>query len=196
MFWARQRLLGRNSYPGRALQGSSAIQIVPALAKHAKQLDNYVRGSTWIATPFASEELVKRKPDAGNVAFTEEEKDRWANDPEEYMAFRKNMEREVRHSSLGAPFQQCLAPQLTRYFLSAQQCACGHPSGLRAPDRRHADVPRTECVYHVLGGFWPIPATSDPLADPFYNSKWRRSSQKSPTSPRRSSRALLSAVGG
>lgn len=75
--------------------GSSAIQIVPALAKHAKQLDNYVRGSTWIATPFASEELVKRKPDAGNVAFTEEEKDRWANDPEEYMAFRKNMEREL-----------------------------------------------------------------------------------------------------
>ena len=91
------------SYVRCAPQGSSAIQIVPALAKHAKQLDNYVRGSTWIATPFASEELVKRKPDAGNVAFTEEEKDRWANDAEEYMAFRKNMEREVRHLFFAVP---------------------------------------------------------------------------------------------
>lgn len=58
-------------------------------------LDNYVRGSAWIATPFASEELIKRNPDASNVAFTEEEKEKWANDAEEYMAFRKNMEREV-----------------------------------------------------------------------------------------------------
>ncbi|GAA5983688.1 hypothetical protein JCM10908_000381 [Rhodotorula pacifica] len=75
--------------------GSSAIQIVPAVAKYAKQLDNYVRGSSWIATPFASDELVKRSPDAGNVAFTEEEKERWATDADEYMAFRKNMEREL-----------------------------------------------------------------------------------------------------
>lgn len=94
---------GRTVYLLCAPQGSSAIQIVPAIAKHAKQLDNYVRGSTWIATPFASEELVKRKPDAGNVAFTEEEKNRWANDAEEYMAFRKNMEREVRHLGFAVP---------------------------------------------------------------------------------------------
>ncbi|BGP55503.1 hypothetical protein JCM8202v2_003107 [Rhodotorula sphaerocarpa] len=75
--------------------GSSAIQIVPAIARYAKRLDNYVRGSAWIATPFASDELIKRKPDASNVAFTEEEKERWAQNADEYMAFRKNMEREL-----------------------------------------------------------------------------------------------------
>lgn len=68
---------------------------MPAIARYAKRLDNYVRGSAWIATPFASDELIKRKPDASNVAFTEEEKERWAQNADEYMAFRKNMEREV-----------------------------------------------------------------------------------------------------
>lgn len=89
---------------------------MPALAKYAKQLDNYVRGSAWIATPFASEELVKRNPEAGNIAFTEEEKERWATDADEYMAFRKNMEREVR-----LPLSLCRSLPLTQ-LLTAFPC--------------------------------------------------------------------------
>jgi cation diffusion facilitator CzcD-associated flavoprotein CzcO len=78
-------------------QGSSSIQIVPALQSHAAHVDNYVRGSAWIATPFASTELTKRNPDANNYTFTEEEKKRFREDPEGYLEFRKNMEREVRY---------------------------------------------------------------------------------------------------
>ncbi|GEM07200.1 flavin-binding monooxygenase [Rhodotorula toruloides] len=75
--------------------GSSAIQIVPALQPHAKRVDNYVRGSAWIATPFASTELLKRKPDANNYTFTEEEKERFEEDPAYYHEFRKSMEKEL-----------------------------------------------------------------------------------------------------
>ncbi|BGP48199.1 hypothetical protein JCM10450v2_004071 [Rhodotorula kratochvilovae] len=75
--------------------GSSSIQIVPALQPYAKRVDNYVRGQAWIATPFASSELLKRKPDASNYEFTEEEKHRFETDPEYYHEFRKSMEREL-----------------------------------------------------------------------------------------------------
>lgn len=80
--------------------GSSSIQIVPALQPYAKRVDNFVRGQAWIATPFASTELLKRSPDASNYAFTEEEKTRFEQDPEYYHEFRLSMEREVRARSL------------------------------------------------------------------------------------------------
>jgi cation diffusion facilitator CzcD-associated flavoprotein CzcO len=44
--------------------GSSAIQIVPGIQKSVKQLDNYVRGKTWIATPFAPNFIYSRGADA------------------------------------------------------------------------------------------------------------------------------------
>ncbi len=36
------------------LQGSSALQLVPALQPHVSKLYNYVRGKTWLSVPFAS----------------------------------------------------------------------------------------------------------------------------------------------
>ncbi|GAA5991263.1 hypothetical protein JCM11641_000404, partial [Rhodosporidiobolus odoratus] len=75
--------------------GSASIQIVPALQKHAARVDNYVRGQAWIATPFASTELIKRNSDANNYTFTDEEKKRFKEDPKSYNEFRKNMEREL-----------------------------------------------------------------------------------------------------
>lgn len=44
--------------------GSSAIQIVPAIQKSVKHLDNYVRGKTWIATPFAPSYVHSRGSEA------------------------------------------------------------------------------------------------------------------------------------
>ncbi|GAA6006877.1 hypothetical protein JCM10207_009123 [Rhodosporidiobolus poonsookiae] len=75
--------------------GSSSVQIVPTLQKYAARVDNYVRGATWIATPFASTELLKRQPDANNYKFTEEEKKRFREDKEGYVEFRKSMEHEL-----------------------------------------------------------------------------------------------------
>jgi spore germination protein GerM len=44
--------------------GSSAIQIVPAIQKSVKHLDNYARGKTWIATPFAATYVNSRGSEA------------------------------------------------------------------------------------------------------------------------------------
>lgn len=75
--------------------GSSAIQIVPSLQPFVKHVDNYVRGSTWIAAPFASNELLKRRKDGRNYTFTEEEKVGFARDSLAYHDFRHRMESEV-----------------------------------------------------------------------------------------------------
>ncbi|KAK4048940.1 hypothetical protein OIV83_004496 [Microbotryomycetes sp. JL201] len=75
--------------------GSSAIQVVPTVQPYAKQVDNYVRGKTWIATPFASTELSKRQPDLRNYTFTEEEKQAFAADPEAYHKWRHSLEAEL-----------------------------------------------------------------------------------------------------
>ena len=47
------------------MQGSSALQIVPALQPRVKKLYNYVRGKTWLAVPFgesAFKVLLGREP--------------------------------------------------------------------------------------------------------------------------------------
>lgn len=55
------------------LQGSSAIQMVPALQPKVKKLVNYVRGKTWVATSFgvdAMEALLDLEVgDVGNREF-------------------------------------------------------------------------------------------------------------------------------
>ncbi|KAL8280487.1 hypothetical protein RQP46_007135 [Phenoliferia psychrophenolica] len=75
--------------------GSSAIQIVPSLQPFAKHVDNYVRGSTWIAAPFASKTLLKYQPDGRNYKFTDEDKKLFATDPAAFAAFRRSMEDEL-----------------------------------------------------------------------------------------------------
>ena len=78
--------------------GSSAIQIIPALQKEVGPqgtLISFARGKTWIATPFAGDEAVRRNPTGQNYAFTEEEVDRFKNDPEYYNRFRKDLEVEL-----------------------------------------------------------------------------------------------------
>lgn len=77
--------------------GSSAIQIVPALQPRVAKIVNFVRGKTWISTPFASAklaELLKRDPDAQNYVFTDEDKAAFR-DPEFYKHFRHELEADL-----------------------------------------------------------------------------------------------------
>ncbi|KAH9830110.1 FAD/NAD-binding domain-containing protein [Rhodofomes roseus] len=77
--------------------GSSAIQIVPALQPRVKKIVNFVRGRTWIATPFSGAkmaELIKRDPDVENYVFTDEDKERFR-DPEYYKQFRHELEADL-----------------------------------------------------------------------------------------------------
>lgn len=55
------------------MQGSSALQIVPALQPHVKTIYNYVRGKTWLSPPFASDkmaDLMKLGPSVDNCKQT------------------------------------------------------------------------------------------------------------------------------
>ncbi|KAI0761050.1 hypothetical protein BD413DRAFT_617293 [Trametes elegans] len=93
--------------------GSSALQLVPALQPRVKKIVNYVRGQTWLSSPFASTtfvELLGR--DAKNPVdyrFTAEELERFRSDPEFYAQFRFALETEINslHSSTirGTPMQ-------------------------------------------------------------------------------------------
>ncbi|KAI0948890.1 hypothetical protein AcW1_008635 [Taiwanofungus camphoratus] len=74
--------------------GSSALQVVPALQPKVGKIVNYVRGKTWLATPFVSAELaklMKRDPNVANYTFTEEDKAA-LEDPVYYKQFRRELE--------------------------------------------------------------------------------------------------------
>ncbi|KAK9245704.1 hypothetical protein V1506DRAFT_537282 [Lipomyces tetrasporus] len=74
--------------------GSSAVQIVPSLQPKVKQLDNYVRSQTWISPPFAGSEVQKHQADE-NFTFTEEEIQRFREDPEYLLEYRKAIDQEL-----------------------------------------------------------------------------------------------------
>ncbi|KAK5746397.1 hypothetical protein LTR17_000777 [Elasticomyces elasticus] len=75
--------------------GSSGIQIVPTIQPEVRRLDHYVRGSTWIATPMAAQELEKRGIEGGNFSYLPHEIEGWAQDPESYLRYRKQIENTV-----------------------------------------------------------------------------------------------------
>ncbi|KAF4167602.1 hypothetical protein CNMCM6936_004659 [Aspergillus lentulus] len=75
--------------------GSSAIQIVPAIQPKTKRIDNYVRGQTWIAPPWAQDEVRKHTAKGANFAFTPEEIKEFRDNPDALLAYRKRLETEV-----------------------------------------------------------------------------------------------------
>ncbi|CAG9977251.1 unnamed protein product [Clonostachys byssicola] len=81
--------------------GSSAIQIPPSVSNHhqngadfslfekvAKSLVSFNRSPTWITPEFAAEFA----PGGRDAVFSEEQKERWANDPTEFLKYRKAVE--------------------------------------------------------------------------------------------------------
>jgi hypothetical protein len=87
--------------------GSSAIQVVPGIQKAVKHIDHYVRGKTWIATPFAANKVKEHGADFDNCkcsyaylfhwsyrsnfsdSFTKEEIRSFKDSAEVYKKFRK-----------------------------------------------------------------------------------------------------------
>lgn len=90
--------------------GSSSVQIVPALQPEVKDMKVFMRSSTWISPPFGNTTLESLKDDPTDqpgkrqYTFTEEEKQRFRDDPEYHLKFRKGIEAEI--NSLFAMFFQ------------------------------------------------------------------------------------------
>ncbi|KAK3688884.1 flavin-binding monooxygenase [Podospora appendiculata] len=69
--------------------GSSAIQVVPTIQPIVKSLVNFARSPTWIAPQFVG----RLAPDGRRTVYTEEQKEKFRNDP----AYLKQYRREVDH---------------------------------------------------------------------------------------------------
>ncbi|KAL6234087.1 hypothetical protein BDW75DRAFT_251673 [Aspergillus navahoensis] len=94
--------------------GSSGIQILPAILPKVSHIDHYIRGRTWIAPTFA-EEIRKRSLELENFSFTAEEIAEFKKDHDAYQEFRKRIELELQSmhgiTIKGHPFQAS-APEM------------------------------------------------------------------------------------
>ena len=85
--WAK-----KTSFDGKRVavigNGSSAIQIVPELAKVASHLTNIVRSPTWISAPFVED--LSGAPGT-NPAYTEEQKEAFRADPQSHVIYRHKL---------------------------------------------------------------------------------------------------------
>lgn len=82
--------------------GSTSVQIVPQLQKICKDLQVYMRSSTWISPPFGAGALANdltkgQEVDPGHrqYTFTEADKKKFKEDPEYHLDFRKRIEAEI-----------------------------------------------------------------------------------------------------
>ena len=72
--------------------GSSGIQIVPQLQKlPGTDVTNFMRGPTWVYYRVPPSKHLGRETDDPNPPYTDEERRRWREDPEELKKYRKAM---------------------------------------------------------------------------------------------------------
>ncbi|KAJ5825359.1 hypothetical protein N7474_002497 [Penicillium riverlandense] len=72
--------------------GSSGIQIVPAVLPDVTHIDHYVRSRTWISPSFARDQIDRRGKKLDNISFTPEELESFKKDHQVYQKFRKEVE--------------------------------------------------------------------------------------------------------
>ncbi|KAI1613524.1 cyclohexanone monooxygenase [Exophiala viscosa] len=75
--------------------GSSGIQIVPAVLAESAHVDHYIRGRTWLSPTFAREKVDQMGKGLDNFSFTPEDIQRFKTDPDFYTKFRKDIELEL-----------------------------------------------------------------------------------------------------
>lgn len=69
--------------------GSSGIQIVPALLPDVPHIDHYMRSRTWVSPSFARAHIEKRGDGIDNFSFTAEDIETFKKDHHSYQKFRK-----------------------------------------------------------------------------------------------------------
>lgn len=108
--------------------GSTSVQIVPALQKIAKKLQVYIRSSTWISPPFGAGALSTMQsgqavdPGQRQYEFTPEDKKKFREDPEFHLQFRKSIEAEInglfgmykKDSELSRTFRHVITEEMKR----------------------------------------------------------------------------------
>lgn len=72
--------------------GSSGIQCAAAVQKVASSLTVYIRNPTWVTANMGSRFIPQGKT---NFNFDKDQKKRWIDDPQEYLQYRKEVEKEL-----------------------------------------------------------------------------------------------------
>ncbi|KAF2494592.1 FAD/NAD(P)-binding domain-containing protein [Lophium mytilinum] len=110
--WKWPNIAGREKYRGELLHsaswpkstnlagktvalignGSTGVQILPAILDQVEKVYVFIRSKTWITAGFAQKYA---GPNGTNVVFSEEQKKRWEENPEEYLEYRKSIELEL-----------------------------------------------------------------------------------------------------
>ncbi|KAF2992994.1 hypothetical protein E8E13_000981 [Curvularia kusanoi] len=72
--------------------GSSGVQVLPAIIDRVKKVYVHIRSPTWITTNFAAKFA---GPGGANYDYTEEQKATWASDPSLYLEYRRQIEEEL-----------------------------------------------------------------------------------------------------
>ncbi|KAL4957625.1 hypothetical protein BDW69DRAFT_200462 [Aspergillus filifer] len=111
--WSMPNIEGLESFEGRVLHtakwdttydttnkriavignGSSALQVVPAMQPTAARITNYIRHPTWVSTNLAGD--ITKDHMGTNFSYTNEEKKLFADDPAAFLEYRKYVERSV-----------------------------------------------------------------------------------------------------
>ncbi|KAF9891925.1 hypothetical protein FE257_002888 [Aspergillus nanangensis] len=93
--------------------GSSGIQLTAAVQKVAGHVAAYIRSPTWITANLGSRFIGQGVP---NVQYEDEQQKKWTDSPEEYLAYRKEIEQELNFRFplyvRGSKFQE-MAKELT-----------------------------------------------------------------------------------
>lgn len=72
--------------------GSSGVQVLPAIIDRVKKVYVHIKSPTWITTNFAAKFA---GPGGMNYDYTEEQKAAWASDPTSYLDYRRQIEAEL-----------------------------------------------------------------------------------------------------
>ncbi|KAM6536122.1 hypothetical protein FALCPG4_005640 [Fusarium falciforme] len=72
--------------------GSSAIQVVPGIQPDVKKLLNFVRSPVWLTPGFSAKNA---GPEGSNFKYTEEQKEKFRNDPKAYEDYIRKIEEDL-----------------------------------------------------------------------------------------------------
>ncbi|KAJ5307478.1 hypothetical protein N7476_008134 [Penicillium atrosanguineum] len=72
--------------------GSTGVQILPNILDDVEKVYVYIRSKTWVTASFAQKFA---GPNGANIFFTEGQKRHWAENPDEYLQYRKEVESEL-----------------------------------------------------------------------------------------------------
>lgn len=72
--------------------GASGLQVLSALFPYVSEIHHYVQSKVWILPALGKDYIQATAESPGGVAYTKEQQEAWANNPSEYLDYRRRLE--------------------------------------------------------------------------------------------------------